>query len=208
MTMKPFAMALAATLSATSAMAADLTPYQEPPAYNEPAATSTGFTGAYVGIHAGVAGDTLNPFSGDNGLAAGVHGGYNTELGGAIVGGEVELSHMGDAEVDVSGGQLRERQRLALKAKAGVALDETLLYGTAGLAMTNLRDGRGVEGPDGWKPGLLLGVGVEQNLTDQISASVEYNYVSTGDVRSFNGVTTTENDISDHTVKAGLNYKF
>lgn len=207
MTFKPFAVAIAAAAFAAPALAADLT-YSEPaPSYSAPAGDS-GWSGAYVGVHAGIASDDLNPFSGDNGFAGGLQAGYNTELGGAVVGGEVELSHMGDAEMDVPGGELRERHRVAAKAKAGVPIGETLVYGTAGLAMTNFRDGRGIDGPDGWKPGLLLGVGVEQKISGPVSARVEYNYVRTNDVRSFDGVGTSQTDIGDHSVKAGINYKF
>lgn len=202
-------LALIAAFSATPVLAADLTTYSDPPAYSAPSsAAPAGWTGPYVGIHGGMASDTLNPFSGDKDLALGVQAGYNAELGGAIVGGEVELSHMGDTAVDVPGGSLHERHRVAAKARAGGAIGETLVYGTVGLAMTNLRDGPGTAGPDGWKPGVLLGAGAEQQLTDNISARAEYNYVRTNEVRSFNGTTTSQSDITDHTIKLGLNYRF
>ncbi|MBA3043280.1 MAG: outer membrane beta-barrel protein [Alphaproteobacteria bacterium] len=207
-TVKSFALVLTAAFATTPVIAADLT-YNEPaPSYEEPAATSSGFTGAYAGIHAGMSSERINPFSGDKEFMGGIQGGYNTEMGGAIVGGELEYSHLGDTEVDVPGGNLKERHRVAAKAKAGAALGETLLYGTAGMAMTSLRDGKNVGGPDGWKPGYLLGVGVEQNLNANLSAKVEYNYVRTNDVRSFDGVTTSQTDISDHVIKGGVNYKF
>jgi outer membrane immunogenic protein len=213
MTSKSFAVALFATLSATTAFAtaafaADLAaPYSEPPAYNEPS-VSSGWDGAYVGAHGGVAMPKLNPFSSNNGVAAGVQAGYNSTVGRAVVGGEVEASYMGDTEVRVNGGELKERHRLAAKAKVGMPLDQTLIYGTAGLAMTNFRDNGDVSGPDGWKPGYIVGAGVEQKLTSNISARVEYNYTGTPNVRSFNGGVASERDLHDHSVKAGLNYKF
>lgn len=207
-TVKSFALVLTAAFATTPVIAADLT-YNEPaPSYEEPAATSSGFTGAYAGIHAGMSSEKINPFSGDKEFMGGIQGGYNTEYNGVIVGGELEYSHLGDTRVGVPGGELVERHRLAAKAKAGAAMGETLLYGTAGMAMTSLRDGKNAEGPDGWKPGYLLGVGVEQNLNANLSAKVEYNYVRTNDVRSFNGVSTSDTDISDHVIKGGVNYKF
>ena len=214
MNLKPFAWAMLAALSTTAAFsapafAADLTSYSESPAaYEEPAAASSGWTGAYVGLHAGMGSEKMSPFSGDKEFMGGVQGGYNAEMGGAVVGGELEWSHMGDTEVDVRGGELRERHRVAAKAKVGAPLGDTLLYGTAGVAMTSLRDTDSAEGPDGWKPGWLLGAGIEQNLNPNLSAKVEYNYVRTNDVRSFDGTTTSETDIGDHTIKAGVNYKF
>jgi len=207
-TLKPLALSLMAAFATAPVHAADLA-YSEPaPSYEEPAETSSGFTGAYAGIHAGMSSEKLNPFSGDKEFMGGIQGGYNTEYNGVIVGGELEYSHLGDTRVGVPGGKLVERHRLAAKAKAGAAMGETLLYGTAGMAMTSLRDTGSAEGPDGWKPGYLLGVGVEQNLNANLSAKVEYNYVRTNDVRSFNGVSTSDTDISDHVIKGGLNYKF
>jgi Opacity protein and related surface antigens len=210
MTLKPFALALVAAFSAAPVLAADAI-YDEPSSYNEPPAStsSSGWTGAYVGIHAGMGSERSSPFSGDKEFVGGIQGGYNAELGGAVVGGELEYSHMGDTEVRVPGGDLKERHRVAAKAKVGMPMGETLLYGTAGMAMTSVRDGdNGIKGPDGWKPGYLLGLGVEQNLTGNVSAKVEYNYVRTPDVRSTDGVTNSETNVSDHTIKAGLNYKF
>jgi outer membrane immunogenic protein len=211
MTKKPFALAVAAafvSVSALSVSAADLTNSYEPPAYNEPASSTSDWTGAYAGIHAGTANDNISPFSNGSKFTGGIHGGYNTEIQGVVVGGELDLSHMGDAKVGVRGGKLAERQRVALKAKVGAPLGSTLIYGTAGAAMTNLRDSGGTQGPDGWKPGYLVGVGVEQKITGNLSGSVEYNYTHTADVRSFDGVATHKSDIGDHTIKAGVNYKF
>ena len=208
MTRKSYALALFAAFATSPALAADLT-YSDPtPSYSEPIASSGGWTGAYVGGHIGTSSDSLRPFSGDSEFMGGIQGGYNAEMGGAVVGGELELSHMGDTEVDVPGGELKERYRLAAKAKVGAPLGDTLIYGTAGGTMTSLRDTSTAEGPDGWKPGWLLGAGVEQKFNDQISGRVEYNYTRTGEVRSFNGTSTNETNISDHAIKAGVNYRF
>lgn len=208
MTRKSYALALFAAFATSPALAADLT-YSDPtPSYSEPVASSGGWTGAYVGGHIGTSSDNLRPFSGDSEFMGGIQGGYNAEMGGAVVGGELELSHMGDTEVGVPGGELKERYRLAAKAKVGAPLGDTLIYGTAGAAMTSLRDTSTAEGPDGWKPGWLVGAGVEQKFNDQISGRVEYNYTRTGDVRSFNGTSTNETNLSDHAIKAGVNYRF
>lgn len=199
---------LVAPVAATSVSAADLTNYSEPPTYNEPARSGGTWDGAYVGGHVGSVSRRINPFAGGKGVDAGIQGGYNADVGGVVIGGEGELSYLGDARVRVPGGDLKERHRLGLKAKAGVPMDQTLIYGTAGLAMTNFRDNGGVAGPDGWKPGYIVGVGVEQKLNEKISAKVEYNYTGTPNLRSFNNGVGSERDVHDHTVKAGLNYHF
>jgi outer membrane immunogenic protein len=211
---KPLIPVTSAALLLTSVLsapvwAADLTSnYQEPPAYSEPSSGSTNWTGAYAGVHGGVTSPKINPFDGGKGLNLGVHGGYNADVGGAVVGGELDYSYLGDANVKVSNGHLNERHRIAAKAKAGVPLDQTLIYGTGGLAMTNYRDNGATSGPDGWKPGLLLGAGIEHKLTDNISARVEYDYVMTSNVRSFTAGTESKRDVHDHSITAGIDYKF
>lgn len=204
--LKSFGAVLLATFAATPVLSADLNSYEAPPAYNEPASTS--WTGAYVGGHIGAAMPRANPFKGGKGLAIGAQAGYDYDLGSAVVGGEVEASHLGDTEVRVPGGHLKERWRAAVKAKAGVKLDQTLVYGTAGLTATSLRDADGVTGPDSTKGGYLLGAGAEHRFTQQISGKVEYNYVSTNDVRTFANGSASHTDLSDHVIKGGVNYRF
>lgn len=213
MTKKTLALALAATVLSSPILsmnvwAADLTNSYEAPSYNEPVTQSSGWDGAYIGLHAGTSSERSNPFSGDKEFTGGIQGGYNMETNGVVVGGEVELSHLGDVEVNVPGGNLKERYRLAGKGKVGMPLGDTLIYGTGGVAMTSLRDTSSARGPDGWKPGWLLGAGIEHKFNQQISGRVEYNYTRTSDVRSFTSAGTPETDVKDHTIKAGVNYKF
>lgn len=206
---KSLALAIAATFISGPVFAADLTNAYEAPSYNEPVEQSGGWDGAYVGLHAGTASRHGNPFSGDREFMGGVHGGYNMETNGFVVGGELGLSHMGGTEVLVPGGQLEERYRVTAKAKAGMPLGDTLVYGTAGGTMTSMRDSGATRGPDGWKPGWLVGAGVEHKFNQQISGVVEYNYNHISDVRSSTGGgPLSETNVSDHTIKAGVNYKF
>lgn len=209
MTKMPLALAFVATAFAAPAMAADLSNYSAPPvAYDEPSASHGSWTGAYAGVHGGTTSPKLNPFAGGKGGNLGAHGGYNAELGGAVVGGELDYSYLGDADVKAKNGKLNERHRVAAKAKVGLPLDQTLVYGTTGLAMTKYRDHDATEGPDGWKPGLLVGAGIEQKFTPNISARVEYNYVMTGNVRSTTGGVESKKDVHDHTINLGVNYNF
>ncbi len=80
--------------------------------------TNNDWNGAYVGGHAGMASRHLNPFNSGKGFDGGIQGGYNADVGGVVVGGEADLSYLGDANVRVDGGNLKERHRLGLKAKA------------------------------------------------------------------------------------------
>ncbi len=204
---KSLVLALGAAFISGPVFAADLTNAYEAPSYNEPAEQSSGWTGGYVGLHAGTASRHGNPFSGDREFMGGVQGGYNMETNGFVVGGELGLSHMGDTEVRVPGGKLEERYRVTAKAKAGMPLGDTLVYGTAGASMTSMRDGT-AQGPDGWKPGWLVGAGVEHKFNQQVSGVVEYNYNHISDVRSSTGGAFSETNVKDHTIKAGVNYHF
>ncbi|MGF6174505.1 opacity protein-like surface antigen [Ensifer sp. 4252] len=99
--------------------------YQDPPAFN--------WSGAYVGAHGGIGfTGSPNPFADRNGVAFGAQAGYNMQVGPGIVGAEIEGSYLGDTEHKVSGGKLKEKWRGAIKAKAGLSFDQTLVYGTAG----------------------------------------------------------------------------
>ena len=189
---------------AAHAVAADLTfpqqTYQEPPAFS--------FDGAYVGVHGGAASRSPNPFSDGRGVAMGAQAGYNFQMGPGILGAEIEGSYLGDAEQKVRGGTIGEKWRLSAKAKAGLAFDQTLVYGTAGYAMTKFEGDKGVRSGSGWEGGYLVGGGLEHAFADGLSAKMEYNYVMTPDVKTTTASGTRKTDIDSHVIKAGVNLRF
>lgn len=127
---------LLALCGAQPSQAADFSAptYQDPPAFS--------WSGAYVGAHGGLGfTGSPNPFADRNGVALGVQAGYNMQAGPGIVGAEIEGSYLGDTEHKVNGGKLKEKWRGAIKAKAGLTFDQTLVYGTAGYAMTSYKKG-------------------------------------------------------------------
>lgn len=173
--------------------------YHDPPAFN--------WSGAYVGAHGGLGfTGSPNPFADRNGVAFGAQAGYNMQMGPGIVGAEIEGSYLGDTDHKVSGGKLKEKWRGAIKAKAGLSFDQTLVYGTAGYAMTNYKKGGGVQNDVGFRGGYLLGASVEQALAGGLSAKIEYNY--TPDVRTNTAFGSSEKDINSHVIKAGVNMRF
>ncbi|MGX5669026.1 outer membrane protein [Rhizobium daejeonense] len=196
-----------AVVVAGNAYSADITAYDTQQSFDYGKQPSFSWSGAYVGVHGGVASPKFNPLAGDRGLTGGFQAGYNYQFGPGVVGAELEGSYLGN-DARVPGGRLREQFRSAAKLKAGVALDQTLLYGTAGLTTTKFKDGNGVTGPDGWKQGYLVGAGVEQSFGGGLSAKFEYNYVNTGNVAATASSGTSTSDVSDHIMKAGLNYRF
>lgn len=184
------------------AMAADLSPaYNDPPAFQ--------WSGAYVGVHGGTAFTRMpNPFAGRNGWSGGVQAGYNIQTGPAVFGAELEGSYLGGAEHNVEGGKIKEKWRAAAKAKAGLAFDQTLVFGTAGIAMTTFDKAGDVRDTDSRKLGYLVGAGVEQAFAGGLSAKIEYDYIRTPNVETRSAFGNAKTDIGSQELKAGINYRF
>ena len=184
------------------AMAADLSPaYNDPPAFQ--------WSGAYVGVHGGTAFTRMpNPFAGRNGWSGGVQAGYNIQTGPAVFGAELEGSYLGGAEHNVEGGKIKEKWRAAAKAKAGLAFDQTLVFGTAGIAMTTFDKAGGGRDTDSRKLGYLVGAGVEQAFAGGLSAKIEYDYIRTPNVETRSAFGNAKTDIGSQELKAGINYRF
>lgn len=193
---------------AGNASAADISPLGgiNVPSYDAPAPFK--WDGAYVGVHGGANTSRVNPLSGDKAILGGVQAGYNFQTGPAVLGVELEGSYLGNAERNVPGGKVQERYRGAAKAKAGLSLDRTLIYGTAGLTMTDYKGGSGTYVTDGFKQGYLLGAGVEQAFGGGLSAKFEYDYVATDDMKATTSSGVSKTGLKDHVFKAGLNYRF
>jgi opacity protein-like surface antigen len=105
-----------------------------------------------------------------------------------------------------------------VRGRAGVALDNVLLYATAGIAIAGgsatvtpapaLATGEFSDTFVGW----TAGIGGEIKLTDTISARAEYAYTDLGHRTAPAGTLTTlgDTDITAtlHSVKLGLNFAF
>lgn len=206
-----FSLLICGALFALPAAAADVSTYGEyppTPAYDAPLPFE--WQGAYVGVHGGLAFTKApNPFADRNGLAAGAQAGYNVQAGPAIIGAELEGSYLGGAEHKLGNGKVEEKWRGAVKGRVGVSFDRTLVFGTAGYAMTRFEPGEGVRRSSGWKGGYLFGGGVERGFAGGLSAKMEYNYISTSGVEATTSRGVTSRDsIGSHVVKAGINYRF
>ena len=225
---------LAATLAAfaPAAYAADLIGV-------DPAApmamTDAGFdwSGFYAGLNAGftsgqassagaVSGTTTNINVAGGLLGATV--GFNAQMDSFVLGveGDVAWSGASGTAVCVAAPAFNCEGRLnwlgTLKARAGVALDSTLLFATAGLAAggvtaTVVPTPGGITGThSGTMTGWTVGGGVELAVTDAISVKAEYNYVSMGGLQApigtISGVEANNISAVTHVVKAGVNFHF
>ncbi|MCX8569530.1 MULTISPECIES: outer membrane protein [Hyphomicrobiales] len=168
------------------------------------------WSGIYAGVNGGVASDGFpNPFSSKSGWQFGGQAGVNMQSGMFVYGAEVEGGYAGAKHKLGGGAELKQSWNAAAKVRAGVALDRTLIYGTAGYAVSKFKPKSNVISDSKWDGGYLVGAGVEQAFTDNVSAKVEYNYVNYGDVSAVStGGIRRSADLASHTVKAGLNYKF
>ncbi|ODT08326.1 MAG: hypothetical protein ABS58_02910 [Mesorhizobium sp. SCN 65-20] len=197
-----------APFSMPAAMAADVASN-----YYAPQESSAGYdwSGTYAGAHGGITKDGFpNPFSDKTGWQIGAQTGINFQSGMFVYGGELEGSYSNGATYNIGNGAKLERNwDAAAKVRAGVALDRTLVYGTAGYGVTKFDPKRNVTSGDNWEGGLLLGAGVEQALGEKLSAKAEYNHVDYGKVTStVAGVGRSSKELSSQTLKLGVNYRF
>ena len=241
-----------ATLAAQSAYGADL-PVKAPP---QPQLSVPTWTGFYVGIHAGYAwgdwaGDlTFDPGTGPLFVFDPPHRTINAN--GGVLGGQIGFNYQVNyfvfgLEADASWTNLKGSNSFTtfdgatnwaienrlewfatVRGRAGIATNNLLFYGTAGVAFGQTKGdlvvtalpafvtagGSATENHIGW----AAGGGVEWQYTRALSVKFEYLFVDLGsaDYR-FVGTTfvgtphTTDSfpaDLAFHTVRVGVNYRF
>lgn len=212
------------------------------------------WNGMYVGAHGaysdGKVHDKSNPEASVqdvDGWRYGAQVGFNSHKGNFLVGVEADVS-FGKTEKnwldrDTGGSQYsayygRDAIRTAgtVRARAGVASDNAILYLTGGLAIADTRHGLGCDGslsPDAigrcngdgtgdfftseskTRFGYVVGGGVELAVGPNMSIKGEYNYNDYGKTEvTLNDPLWPESDgtrdfkISNHVAKVGVNFRF
>ena len=122
------------------------------------------FNGPYVGLQYGTADVDTNVGVNGDGNSLGFHAGINVNAGQYVYGGEVDFDQL-DLELSGGSGELESVTRL--KARGGVDLGGTFVYGTAGLAYARTSD----LGDD---DGYFYGLGAAFDLPAPGSVGVEY----------------------------------
>jgi outer membrane immunogenic protein len=210
-------------LSTGFAQAADLGVPRQPiaaaivaPAFN--------WTGFYVGANLGIgiantnySALTAGALSGSGtGLVAGLQAGYNYQINNLVLGIEGDVGYFGvTRRADLGGGnfiQWRTQWDASLRARAGVAIDRTLLYVTGGLAAADI----GVRGAAGLplaffpfsasqtRLGWTIGAGIEHAVTQNWTIRGEYLYSNYGTkLLDVNNVR-----LETHKFRIGVNYLF
>jgi outer membrane immunogenic protein len=193
------------------------------------------WTGAYVGVFGGL---TTGDFSYDAGavggpsvLSADVSGGgalggaqvgYDWQTGAFVFGAVADIAatnHDAEINASVAGfGSASASSELAylgtVRGRFGAAFDRALIYGHGGFAYGKTEQDIEVAGTSIFsgstsKAGWVVGAGLEYGLTDAVSFQTEYSYVDLGSDEVFNdGTIFVEEDVSFHTVKAAVNFRF
>lgn len=196
------------------------------------------WSGLYLGAHAGgIWGDidtttTTSPvwFDGDNadfsasGVLAGAQVGYNFQFTNLVIGIELSGSTMDLEESQAIDDDLysAEVEWLGIAAlRAGWAVNQrSLVYLKGGYATgsvqtrdvdTNGGDGIGAFSTDETHGGWMAGAGLEHQLSSDVSAALEYNYIDLGsqDHRAVSGGNIVNDvEVQTHAVTARLNWRF
>jgi len=217
--MKKFLLGTVALLAmGASASAADLAarPYTKAPAYVP--APIYNWTGFYIGGHVGGAfnGNSGNYDNNDGVFVGGVQGGYDYQFApNWVLGIEANYSWTGNSNTSIAldGGGYYNKDLKGLGSvtgRLGYTWGPALLYVKGGYAFADIN--RYVSGPSGnvdldvKKDGYTVGAGLEYLFTQNWSGKIEYQYYDFGKSNAYSGVTSSRTE--EHTVKAGLNYRF
>jgi len=188
-------------LAASSAAAADadsVMPYDWSGFY-------LGVQGGYLSTNMELVGTGNRDF---NGGTIGAHAGYNWQYGSMVLGLEADINYAWNSISANFGAPITVGTdwQGALRGRLGYAMDRTLIYGAAGLALTR---GYGTslgttmtEGFAGW----TLGAGLEHAFADRWSGRIEYRYAGYygGDF----GLGIGNFRIREHAVRLGASYRF
>lgn len=219
---------------ATSANAADLR--GRAPVYKAPVAVAMvyNWTGFYIGGQVGGLWGTTDAVSGPfpglinqsysynlSGVAGGLHAGYNFQFSNLVVGAEadIEASSVDNTGIGTLGytHQTRMPWLGSVRARAGYAMGNTLLYATGGWAYGHVEITKAVApgaAPfaqfDDTRSGWTVGGGVEHAFAPNWTGRIEYRYTDLG-TTDFTSVAANSQDSSTvkfHAVRAGISYKF
>lgn len=200
---------LALTMAAT---AADLPTGSQIEVY-EPLlvrSTSYNWSGVYLGAMLGYTWAEYNHEAlgdiDDDGYVVGGYTGFNIQSGSLVFGIEGDFASV-DLD-ETSGGTRVETDMIGnVRGRVGYAFDRILAYGTGGVAFANVTVGDGAVSDDNWHSGYTVGAGLEAAMTDHVLARVEYLYSDFGE-ETYNLTADTDVDLTSHTIRAGLGYKF
>jgi outer membrane immunogenic protein len=211
--MRGLGIASIAIASLTSPVAAADLPVKAPSAVFLPFT----WTGPYAGAFGGYGWSTSGGLDAKGGFGGGQIG-YNIQTGSLVLG----------IEGDVAGGDISQTAQAvnvfgipfttaftndalaSLRARAGLAYNTWMFYGTAGGGWGHNKISGNLGGipfsGEGWLSGWSAGAGVEWSFAPNWSTKFEYLHYGLGTPNSFGTVPSGKVDID--TLKIGINYLF
>lgn len=200
------AVATIAAVGSVAAVAADL-PRGPTPYYSNPAPAGVyNWSGFYAGANLGyewgkITNSSINP----GGVAGGIQGGYNWQSGQLVLGGETDIQISG-ADDTFAPYKFSNPWFGTLRARAGYAMNNILVYGTFGLAYGQVKAESGSLSEDKTQLGWTGGLGMEVGFAPNWSAKVEYLYMDLGE-RHYS-ITGADNALHSSVLRFGVNYHF
>jgi outer membrane immunogenic protein len=177
------------------------------PYYTTPEPLSAySWAGPYLGGTLGYEwGSVSNSGTQPSGIAGGVEGGYNWQRGAFVFGGETDINLSG-ADDTLSPYEFSNPWFGTARGRAGVAFNNILVFGTAGLAYGDVRADTFGLTESHTSIGWTAGGGVEVGLTPRWSAKAEWLYFDLAN-RNYS-LTGTSNGLAADLLRMGVNYHF
>ena len=198
------AISVAAVTTAGAAAAADLP--RGPVQYYPPPASVYNWNGLYAGLNIGYEwGKVTNSGFNPGGVAGGGQLGYNWQIGQFVLGGETDIQASA-ADDTFAPYKFSNPWFGTLRGRAGFAINNILLFATAGLAYGELKAELGNLDESKTLVGWTGGVGMEVGFTPSWSAKVEYLYMDLGS-RAYT-ITGGDNGLQSSYLRLGVNYHF
>jgi outer membrane immunogenic protein len=142
-----------------------------------------------------------------NGLGGGLYTGYNLQTNKIVYGAEADLNYSG-IDSEARGVTTKQKLNGSLRGRIGYDLDPVLIYGTGGLAATDLKAEDKTSSDSNTLVGLAVGAGIEGKITDSIVARGEYRFTNyqtqTFDLKSGN----KDRGLKEHSLSLGLGVRF
>jgi outer membrane immunogenic protein len=142
-----------------------------------------------------------------DGFEGGVYIGANSQWNQFVLGVEADALISG---AEGSAGAIGADQdwSVSLRARAGIALDRFLLYGTGGVAASGVELSDATSSDNNILWGWTLGAGAEALLRENVTARVEYRYTDFGSETYTLDSGAGDADLQIHSVRAGVGLKF
>jgi outer membrane immunogenic protein len=197
--------ALLVTVAGGAAAAADL---PHPSYYTATAPLSAySWTGPYLGGNLGYEwGTTSNNPTRPSGFAGGAQAGYNWQTGQLVFGAEADIQLSGATDT-FAPWKFSNPWFGTLRGRAGYAISNFLIYGTAGVAFGTLQAQTvGLLSENHTNVGWTAGAGVEAGFAANWSVKAEYLFVDLAS-NPF-ALTGTSNALWANLFRMGVNYHF